>query len=237
MKKQQHMNCWYQQNRGGKKCVDDGIGKSSSEGKKRRRVGCKSSDFWWGQRNERDRQRRQRIWKEIDMKEKIKDKKKNTTWKKVGLIFHFSSTNHQGSLTTGLPVGQDCWSGIQTHTHCDSHTDTDTQYWTPSTLCPVSADSVADGENRGHTNEWSHGQTAVHLYVCSSVQRGSQQDTMETQRPLFVTLCVQKVLLELTPSVMPLGAATPAACRSETTHDAAHTELARNTLNAITVCF
>lgn len=58
---------------------------------------------------ERRRQKSKGRWKEIKMKEKkILKKKKELMWKILGIIFHSTSTNHQGSLTTGLPVGQDC---------------------------------------------------------------------------------------------------------------------------------
>lgn len=45
---------------------------------------------------------------------------KGVKWRKRGVMFHFSSTNHQRRPTTGLPVGQDCWSdSLRTHTQCE----------------------------------------------------------------------------------------------------------------------
>ena len=45
--------------------------------------------------------------KNLERKER-KLEKKGEKWRKRGVMFHFSSTNHQRRPTTGLPVGQDC---------------------------------------------------------------------------------------------------------------------------------
>lgn len=77
-----------------------------------------------------------------------------------GVVFHFSSTNHQRRPTTGLPVGQDCWSGsLCTHTHTDT-------VWIGPLPPFAKSDSAADGENSTrNTNELNQWVRPLCMYL------------------------------------------------------------------------
>lgn len=187
-------------------------------------------------------------WHERKEKIKAKKKKKNNVEDgrtHIPLLQHKSpgESDHGTSCRTGLLIR-----------HSNSHTLRLTQTQTHSfgTLPPC-AQSVQTVWLMGKTEGIPMSEPMARPLCtckslcrgCSSVQHGSHQGTMEKQHPWFVTssschtfqeVCAKgtsgnKAFCDAT------WAATPAAFRSETTHNAAHTKLARNTLNAITVRF
>lgn len=78
---------------------------------------------------------------------------KGVQWRKRGVMFHFSSTNHQRKPTTGLPVGQDCWSGsLCTHTHTYTQCELDPFHLLPSQTVLLMV-KTAEGIPMSKTNE------------------------------------------------------------------------------------
>lgn len=75
--------------------------------------------------------------------------------RKRGVMFPFSSTNLQRRPTTGLPAGEDCWSGsLCTHMRALTHTHA---VWIGPFSPFAISDVVADSESStGNTNDQGH---------------------------------------------------------------------------------